>query len=242
MTAAMEERIEVQDLHKHYVRDGHRTTVLNGVNLVVEPGDTISIMGRSGAGKSTLLHVLGTLDRPSSGRVLVGGRDLFAQSDAELARFRGRRIGFVFQFHHLLPEFTSLENVAMPALIARVPRGEALEQARELLTRVGLDHRLEHRPSELSGGEQQRVALARALVMKPRLLLADEPTGNLDEAIGQEMFELFQQLNREMNVSIVVVTHHPGLAALMRRRLVMDGGVLLEEGTGETVPTPGARP
>lgn len=220
--------VVMRDVRKSYERDGQRVDVLEGVNLEIRRGDAISIVGRSGAGKSTLLHILGTLDRPTSGEVLWDGRPVLAEGEGEIARFRGHEVGFIFQFHHLLPEFTSLENAAMPALIARVPKEEAFRRAKEILERVGLGHRLTHRPSELSGGEQQRVALARALVMKPSLLLADEPTGNLDEAIGQEIFELFQEVNREMNVSIVVVTHHPVLAASMRRRLVMDGGMLHE--------------
>lgn len=218
--------VVMRQVRKGFERDGQRVDVLQGVDLTIERGDAISIVGRSGAGKSTLLHILGTLDRPSSGEVLWNGRNVLAEPEASIAKFRGHEVGFIFQFHHLLPEFTSLENAAMPALIARVPKDEAYERAKKILDRVGLSHRLTHRPSELSGGEQQRVALARALVMQPSLLLADEPTGNLDEAIGQEIFELFQEVNREMNVSIVVVTHHPGLAASMRRQLVVDAGVL----------------
>ena len=218
--------VVMRDVRKGFQREGQNVEVLRGVNLEIRRGDAISIVGRSGAGKSTLLHIHGTLDRPTSGEVLWNGNAVLSQSEGEIARFRGHEVGFVFQFHHLLPEFTSLENAAMPALIARVPKDEAFERARAILDRVGLGARLSHRPSELSGGEQQRVALARALVMKPSLLLADEPTGNLDEAIGQEIFELFQEVNRELNVSIVVVTHHPVLASSMRRQLMMDGGVL----------------
>lgn len=220
--------IVLRGVHKGFQRGGAEVDVLQGVNLEIQRGDAISIIGRSGAGKSTLLHILGALDRPSRGEVLIDGQSLFDRSDKELAHYRGHQVGFIFQFHHLLPEFTSLENAAMPALIARVPRDEAFAQAKALLDRVGLSHRLHHRPSELSGGEQQRVALARALVMKPSILLADEPTGNLDEALGQQIFEFFQEINREMNVTIVVVTHHLGLAEAMKRTLVMDGGVLRE--------------
>lgn len=220
--------VVMRNVRKSYERDGQRVEVLKGIDLEIRRGDAISVVGRSGAGKSTLLHILGTLDRPSSGEVLWNGRAVLSESEAEIAKFRGHEVGFIFQFHHLLPEFTSIENAAMPALIAKVPKEEAFRRAKEILERVGLGHRLTHRPSELSGGEQQRVALARALVMKPSLLLADEPTGNLDEAIGQEIFELFQEVNREMNVSIVVVTHHPGLAAAMNRQLVVDNGSLRE--------------
>lgn len=220
--------IVVRGVHKGFERAGVGVDVLKGVDLEIQRGDAISIIGRSGAGKSTLLHILGALDRPTRGDVLIHGESLFTRSDKELAHYRGHEVGFIFQFHHLLPEFTSLENAAMPALIARVPREEAFAQAKALLDRVGLGHRLNHRPSELSGGEQQRVALARALVMKPSILLADEPTGNLDDALGQQIFEFFQEINREMNVTIVVVTHHLGLADAMTRRLVMDDGVLRE--------------
>lgn len=223
--------IELVGISKTYERDGRQIAVLRDVNLTIEQGDTISIVGRSGAGKSTLLHILGTLDRPTAGKMMVDGKNIFRANDRRLAAFRARRIGFVFQFHHLLPEFSALENAAMPAMIARLSRDEAHARAEQLLRRVGLGERMTHRPSELSGGEQQRVALARALVMRPQLLLADEPTGNLDEAIGQEIFDLFQELNSEMNVSVVVVTHHPGLAASMKRRLAVDGGVLKEAAT-----------
>lgn len=220
--------IELRGVTKRFQREQGEIEVLRGVDLRIERGETVSVIGRSGAGKSTLLHILGALDRPTEGEVYIDGEALFARKDKGLARYRGHEVGFIFQFHHLLPEFSSLENAAMPALIARVPKAQAFRRAQDLLERVGLGHRLNHRPTELSGGEQQRVALARALVMKPSILLADEPTGNLDEALGQEIFEFFQEINREMNVTIVVVTHHLGLAEAMRRRLVMDGGTLRE--------------
>lgn len=221
--------IDVQNVKRSFEREEGTVSVLRGVDLKVEAGESVSIMGRSGAGKSTLLQIMGTLDRPDSGRVLIDGRDVFSLKDSKLARFRGREVGFVFQFHHLLPEFSSLENAAMPARIAGESRGEAEERAAYFLERVGLSDRVKHRPSELSGGEQQRVALARALVMRPRLLLADEPTGNLDDKIGEQIFELLRELNAEMQISIVVVTHNPRLAAVMKRRLVMQDGVLVSD-------------
>jgi lipoprotein-releasing system ATP-binding protein len=220
--------IDVIDVKRSFQREEGEVSVLRGVNLRVEKGESVSIMGRSGAGKSTLLQIMGTLDRPDSGTVLVDELDVFTLSDSKLAKFRGREIGFVFQFHHLLPEFSSVENAAMPARISGAGKREAEEKAAYYLDRVGLADRLTHRPSELSGGEQQRVALARALVMEPRLLLADEPTGNLDDKIGEQIFELLRELNEELQISIVVVTHNPRLASVMKRRLVMEGGKLVQ--------------
>lgn len=220
--------IELRGVSKRFQREQGEIEVLRGVDLRIERGETVSVIGRSGAGKSTLLHILGALDRPTEGEIYINGEPLFTRKDKGLAQYRGQQVGFIFQFHHLLPEFSSLENTAMPALIARVPKAEAFARAQNLLERVGLGHRLHHRPTEMSGGEQQRVALARALIMKPSILLADEPTGNLDEALGHEIFEFFQEINREMNVTIVVVTHHLGLAEAMRRRLVMEDGTLKE--------------
>lgn len=231
--------IVMRGVTKRFSRGQEEIEVLRGVDLTIERGDTLSVIGRSGAGKSTLLHILGALDRPTEGEVFIDGKPLFARKDKGLAHYRGHEVGFIFQFHHLLPEFSSLENAAMPALIARVPKEEAFERATKLLERVGLSHRLHHRPTELSGGEQQRVALARALIMKPSILLADEPTGNLDEALGQEIFDFFQEINREMNVTIVVVTHHLGLAEAMNRRLVMDGGLLRELDGSDSLPNAG---
>ena len=184
-------------------------------------------IGASGAGKSTLLHILGALDRPSSGRVTYRGQDLFAQSDRELADFRSSTIGFVFQFHHLLPEFTALENVMMPALIARKERRQAEQAARALLAEVGLEHRLLHRPGELSGGEQQRVAIARALVMEPELLLADEPTGNLDARTSETIHELLIKVQKQTGISMVVVTHNERIAARMERVVRLQDGLIL---------------
>ena len=224
MSTTPQPLVRIEGLTKTFVKDGHLIEVLRGVDLTFERADSVAIMGRSGAGKSTFLQVVGTLERPTAGRILFDGEDPFAYGDARLASFRGRSIGFVFQFHHLLPEFNTLENAAMPALIARVPRSQAFDQARVHLDRVGLSHRLTHRPGELSGGEQQRVALARALIMKPKLLLADEPTGNLDDSTGRQIFDLFRELGEEAGVTVVVVTHNPSLAALMKRKLVMTDG------------------
>jgi lipoprotein-releasing system ATP-binding protein len=179
-------------------------------------------------GKSTFLHVVGTLDPPTAGNVLYNGQDAFEMGEEPLARFRNRNVGFVFQFHYLLPEFTALENTAMPGLISRLPRAEAERVAREVLELVGLGHRLDHRPGELSGGEQQRVALARALVLKPRLLLADEPTGNLDEATGEGIHQLLLDLNRRLGIAAIVVTHNPRLAERMPRRLRLHEGLVVE--------------
>lgn len=204
--------------------------VLRDVDLCLEAGDMVAIVGASGVGKSTLLHVLGTLDLPTSGSILFNGEEITRMGPSRLADFRNREIGFVFQFHHLLPEFTALENVMMPALIQRIARDVAARRARDILGRVGLSHRLTHKPSELSGGEQQRVALARAMVLQPSLLLADEPTGNLDKRTGQEIHDLFLELNRERGSTLLVVTHNPDLAAMMPRCLCMlDGGGLQEQ-------------
>lgn len=218
--------IRIERLRKVYVKDGRQLPVLRGIDVEIHSGDMISIAGASGAGKSTFLHVLGTLDHPTSGRVLFDNLDVFSMKSARIAAFRNESIGFVFQFHHLLPEFSALENVAMPAMIARKTRGEAERMAQALLDRVGLADRVTHKPGELSGGEQQRVALARALVMRPKLLLADEPTGNLDVGTSEGIHSLFRELNEDMGITIVVVTHNPRLAAMMPRQLHMDAGLL----------------
>jgi lipoprotein-releasing system ATP-binding protein len=223
-------RIEVRKLGKAYIHNGQPLPVLRDVDLVLEPGDMVAVVGASGVGKSTLLQILGTLDLPTSGSIKFDGHELTQLSSAMLADFRNRRIGFVFQFHHLLPEFTALENVMMPALIQKIPVTKARNQARDILGRVGLSHRLTHRPSELSGGEQQRVALARAMVLEPSFLLADEPTGNLDRSTGEAIHNLFLDLNSERGSTLLVVTHNPDLAKLMPRRMRMiDGGRLVEE-------------
>ncbi|MBI1946677.1 MAG: ABC transporter ATP-binding protein [Deltaproteobacteria bacterium] len=215
-------RIEIRDLHKSYWMNDAEIAVLRALDVVIEPGQYVSLTGPSGVGKSTFLHVLGTLDTPSKGQVIFDGVDLWQEPPAAIARFRNKFIGFVFQFHHLLPEFTALENVLMPSRIQRAPHGPAERRAKELLAEVGLAHRIEHRPGELSGGEQQRVALARALMNEPKVLLADEPTGNLDEATGAGIHEIVERLNRERGITAIVVTHNPRLAARMPRRLHLD--------------------
>lgn len=215
-------KIEVRGLTKSYWMADTEIAVLKGISVVIESGDYVAITGPSGAGKSTLLHMLGTLDVPSGGEVRFDGKDIWAQQPAAIARFRNRHIGFVFQFHHLLPEFTALENAMMPARVQRTPLHMAERRARDLLGEVGLAHRLDHRPGELSGGEQQRVALARALMNEPRVLLADEPTGNLDEQTGAGIHEIIERLNRERGITAVVVTHNPRLAERFPRRLHLD--------------------
>jgi lipoprotein-releasing system ATP-binding protein len=214
-------KIQATALQKTYYLNEQEVPVLRGIDLTIESGEFISLTGASGVGKSTLLHILGTLDSPTSGQVLLDGSDVFAQKPADIARFRNDKIGFVFQFHHLLPEFSALENVMVPLLIRRQTDAIAAKAAREWLDVVGLSHRVGHKPGELSGGEQQRVALARALVSNPNLLLADEPTGNLDENTGAGIIELMKKLNRERGITVLVVTHNPRLANEAPRRLVL---------------------
>jgi lipoprotein-releasing system ATP-binding protein len=220
----MSSLLEVADVTKSFGTRAGKVDVLNGINLEVAAGETIALVGASGAGKSTLLHILGTLDRPTSGRVLFNGEDVFRQNDTALAAFRNRFVGFVFQFHHLLPEFSALENVMMPALISGMKKAEAEGIAVELLKDVGLSHRLTHRPGELSGGEQQRVAIARALVLSPRLLLADEPTGNLDMKLSDEIHDLLTEIHRNKGVTLIIVTHNERLAVRMEKTIRMADG------------------
>jgi lipoprotein-releasing system ATP-binding protein len=218
--------VSVSGLNKFYTGGTARLHVLRDLSIEVAEGEMVAVVGASGVGKSTLLHVLGGLDKPDSGDVQVAGRRLAELNDAGLVAFRNRHVGFVFQFHHLLPEFTAAENVEMPMRIAGLPLAEARTRASELLARVGLAERVEHRPSMLSGGEQQRVAVARALVMQPALLLADEPTGDLDEPTAESLHALLRQMHAEHGLTSVIATHNPKLAAACDRVLRLVGGQL----------------
>jgi lipoprotein-releasing system ATP-binding protein len=218
--------VVVRGLNKAYDVGVQRIHVLRDLDLEVARGEMVAVMGASGVGKSTLLHLLGGLDRAGSGTLDVGGERLSAMKDTALVEFRNRHVGFVFQFHHLLPEFEAIENVEMPMRIARVPLGEARRRATELLARVGLQDRLSHRPSMLSGGEQQRVAVARALIMKPSLLLADEPTGDLDEATSESLHALLREMHAEHGLTSIIATHNPRLAAACDRVLRLERGQL----------------
>jgi len=213
-------------LSKRFDEGGRRLQVLSGVELTVRPGETLAIIGASGAGKTTLLQLLGGLDKPSTGQVRIFGQDLARLNNGELGRVRNRSLGFVYQFHHLLPEFTALENVAMPLLLRRDSIADIQARAETLLERVGLSDRLRHRPGELSGGERQRVAVARALVTEPAVILADEPTGNLDHKAGLRTLDLMLELNEETGTSLVIVTHSAEIAARMSRVLELEDGVL----------------
>ena len=221
--------LEAHNISKSYrAGDGSTLNILNGVNLAVRRGETIAIVGESGAGKSTLLHVIGALDRPSQGYVVIGGEPIANRTDDELAAIRNKKVGFVFQYHHLLREFSALENVMMPLRIGGVPVAEARSRAEVLLARVGLSGRMDHRPSELSGGEQQRTAVARALAVDPAVVLADEPTGNLDHRNAERLHEVFAQLARDLEIGMVVVTHNRMLAARADRALLLEDGRLVE--------------
>ncbi|OGP95677.1 MAG: ABC transporter ATP-binding protein [Deltaproteobacteria bacterium RBG_16_47_11] len=223
----MKEFIQVQQLFKSYGNGAKRVEVLKGADLIFSRGEKAAIVGASGVGKTTLLHILGTLDRPTAGKVLYEGKDIYALNEKDLALFRNREIGFVFQLHHLLPEFNALENTMMPCLIQGIPKKESASRAEAILTLVGLKERLTHKPGELSGGEQQRVAVARALVLGPKVLLADEPTGNLDTKTGESVFDLLRELNQIKGITLIVVTHNIKLAEKLSRQIqLVDGKAL----------------
>jgi len=230
----------IEDLHKSFQHMGRTLHVLRGIDLTIEAGQIMAIVGASGAGKSTLLHCIGTLDLPTSGRIRLGGEDLTRMSGSRLAAVRNRDIGFVFQFHHLLPEFNALENVMMPGLIQGKSRRAMEKRAQTLLEEMGLADRSLHRPGELSGGEQQRVAIARALALEPRLVLADEPTGNLDTVTSDAIHDLFFQVNRQHGTTIVVVTHNQSFAESMPRVVRMRDGVVFADQRGEMADARGA--
>jgi lipoprotein-releasing system ATP-binding protein len=223
--------LEARGLVKSYPVGDRSLTVLRDLDLTVEAGEMVAIVGASGVGKSTLLHVLGGLDRVDSGGITIEGAQLTAMRDADIVAFRNRHVGFVFQFHHLLPEFSALENAEMPMRIARTPMGEARSRASALLQRVGLGERLDHRPGMLSGGEQQRVAVARALVMQPAVLLADEPTGDLDEQTADSLHALLREMHLAYGLTSVIATHNPRLAAACDRTLRLEGGQLTTNGS-----------
>ena len=216
--------IEASQIHKSFKTPAGELSILKNINLSITEGEILGIVGASGAGKSTLLHILGALDKPSSGKILFQGKDIVSMDDKMLAELRNSSIGFVFQFHHLLPEFNSLENVMLPGLISNRPYEDTEKKAKALLEELGLSKRLKHRPGELSGGEQQRVAVARALLLNPKIVLADEPTGNLDTATGNALFDLFIELNRKKKITFVIVTHNKTLSDGCHRVLEMADG------------------
>lgn len=218
--------LKINDLKKAFVTEAGRLEVLKGIDLEVRAGEFIAITGASGVGKSTLLHILGTIDKPTSGTVLYENTKVFDLDDISLSHFRNSHIGFVFQFHHLLPEFTALENVLMPGLISGRNSAEITAGADELFSKLGIKERKSHRPGELSGGEQQRVAVARALILNPKIVLADEPTGNLDTATGEELFALLKNLNSDMGITVIMVTHNESLAGKCGRILHMTDGLI----------------
>jgi lipoprotein-releasing system ATP-binding protein len=223
------ELIRTEGLKKTYGDSTKKVEVLKGIGLTINRGETVAIVGASGVGKSTFLNLLGGLDRPTSGEVYYEGKPVFKHDDRKLAAFRNKSIGFVFQFHHLLPEFTALENVVLPALIGGQTFGEAAERAKGLLVEVGLSERLNHKPGELSGGEQQRTAIVRALMRSPSVILADEPTGNLDSRTGEEVFDILLEQNRSRGMTMIIVTHNERLAGRLNRRLRMVDGDIIEE-------------
>jgi len=217
--------LQVSNIHKKY----GSLPVLKGIDLSIAAGEVVSIVGASGAGKSTLLHILGTLDTADSGEVMFDNRNIARMNGSEMARFRNRHIGFIFQFHNLLPEFTALENACLPGFLADRPEQEVKERATQLLEMLNLSHRLHHKPSEMSGGEQQRTAVARALINGPRIIFADEPSGNLDSKNAQELHDIFFRLRKEFNQTFVIVTHNEQLAAMADRTLVMKDGMIVQE-------------
>jgi lipoprotein-releasing system ATP-binding protein len=223
----MSSLLSVRDLHKSFFEGGSEIHVLRGIDLDLNVGERLAIIGESGVGKSTLLHILGTLDRPSRGKILYDGRELPQGDELALCKFRNQQIGFIFQFHYLLPDFSALENVMFPALIQGMDSGPAQAEAERLLESVGLKDRMSHRPGKLSGGEQQRVAVARAVILKPRLLLADEPTGSLDLRIGEEVQDLLFRLNEESRIALVVATHNREFAAKIGRRAELRAGQIV---------------
>ena len=220
--------IILTNLSKTFVKDGNKIEVLRNLNLEIKKGDSLAVVGVSGAGKSTLIHILGTLDHPTSGTLSMAGHNVFEWSEKKISAFRNQTIGFVFQFNNLLPEFTALENTMMPSLISGLSKKQAMEKASHLLEEVGLEHRLKHKPGELSGGEQQRVAIARALVMEPEILLADEPTGNLDTETGKKIEDILVNLNTVKKITLIVVTHNKLLADRMSGRIGLRDGKIYD--------------